>query len=298
MVITKFLSVFLVILLGYVFAKIAKPNTKQLAFLSKFLLWVFVPSLVISASYDLRNNWVESVGVAKVVGLTFVIQLSLIGMYLLFRKKTNKDHKKLLIVSALLMNCGYMGIPVSEAIGGDPLKILTIYYSVVYMPVIAIISEMVFSKNGLKNYLKNIYKEIYLIAVFIGVFLSYIPKESALNIIPEMFIKLGDMAPSLMLMLIGIQIASIKDKICWEAVEASAVRFVIGGVVVVVLLSFFGWSALERNLIIVESMMPLAILPLLIARKNNHEIKGFQSTIILSTAVYMVIYVFTIIYLK
>ncbi len=289
MIFLQFLSVFLIVLIGYVFGLLRKPKPEQVDLFSKIVLWVFVPAIVMTSTAGIRADWTEYNEVVKISIYTFGI-LAVLGIIYTRLRKTSRDHKRLLMISILLMNCGYLGIPVCESLGGMELRKAAIYYTVIYMPAIAVSSEMIFSKNGAWGYIKTMYKDIYIISIALGFLLSFIPVDNSMYFLVTFIRRLGDIAPTLMLLLIGLYFAQFKDPLSKQSVEATVVRFAAGAVTVIILLYFGTWTQMGRTTILVEVMTPLALLPYFIAVKNGFDIKGFQNAIIISTFAFMIYY--------
>ncbi len=289
MVFEKFFGVFAIVLIGYLFGKLRKPSMDQVDVFAKIILWVFVPAIVISSSASIRSNWNMASEVLLISILTFVFLLVIAVVYTRIRK-TSKEQKKLLMVTITLMNCGYLGIPVCESLGGPALRQGAVFYTVVYMPLIVIVSELTFAPQGVWYFLKKLYKDIYVLSVVVGLALSFIPQDAPVYFMIDFIGSIGDLAPSMMLILIGLYIALFKDPAGKEAWEATLLRNVSAVLVVLALSYFFSWSEQGQTLVIVQTMMPSALLPYFIAIKNGFKIKGFQASIILTTVVFMILY--------
>lgn len=123
-VVTQIAKLFLVLLLGVLLAKIGilDPHTKQ--HLTKLLLYVTTPLMMIDAFHDRMLMLEETPGNAPSVGRLFLVSfafyaaLMLLSLPLVWLIHAPKEDRRLYYFMTVFGNIGFMGFPIAEAVYG------------------------------------------------------------------------------------------------------------------------------------------------------------------------------------
>jgi predicted permease len=117
-VIVRVVILFLMIAAGYACGKLGAVSKRGAQQLTSILFYVVTPALII----DSLQNMIGKVSLQNLLtagGLAiFCMVVSILVSLLFFRKSTN-ERKKVLRFAAAYSNCGFMGLPLAQAVLGD-----------------------------------------------------------------------------------------------------------------------------------------------------------------------------------
>ncbi len=199
LVMKQLITMSLIALTGFIFAKIFKVEDSQQKILSKILLYLINPFMVVK-SFNLEFNADKLVQFAFVLVIALIIHavMILIGF---FSSKEQVDR-----LAVCFTNCGFIGIPLIRGVFGDEGVFYLMGYLVVFNVVIWTYGYYIMS--GSIN-LKKIITNPNIIAVVIGILIFCSPWT-----LPEFIAKpvtmIGDLNTAVSMLLIGILLANFK----------------------------------------------------------------------------------------
>ena len=199
LVMKQLITMSLIALTGFIFAKVFKVEDSQQKILSKILLYLINPFMVVK-SFNLEFNADKLVQFAFVLVIALIIHavMILIGF---FSSKEQVDR-----LAVCFTNCGFIGIPLIRGVFGDEGVFYLMGYLVVFNVVIWTYGYYIMS--GSIN-LKKIITNPNIIAVVIGILIFCSPWT-----LPEFIAKpvtmIGDLNTAVSMLLIGILLANFK----------------------------------------------------------------------------------------
>ncbi len=148
---------FLMIGVGFIISKKGLLTSDGAAQMTNLLLYIVTPCVIISSFESMEFNS-QSAG-ELLIAAGCAVATHVIGFVLgllIFRKSEKKD-KVTLVCSSALSNCGFMGIPMAEALVGGHGVFLTSVYIAVFNLFVWIVGYMMFTggKLNLKKAIIN-----------------------------------------------------------------------------------------------------------------------------------------------
>ena len=148
---------FIMILVGFVISKKGLLNGDGAMQMTNTLLYIVTPSVIISSfdSMEFSLKAASDLSVAAVCAvITHVIGFAI--PFIIFRKK-EKQLKNVLVCTTALSNCGFMGIPMAEAVLGERGVFLVSVYIAIFNIFVWTLSFAMFSagKFNVKKALIN-----------------------------------------------------------------------------------------------------------------------------------------------
>lgn len=125
------LILFIMIGVGFVISKRGLLNANGAAQMTNTLLYIVTPCIIIHSfeSMDFSKKTAGELTVAAVCAI--ITHLVGFGLAYLFFRKSEKKLRTLLICNAGLSNCGFMGVPMAEALlGGHGVFLVSVYIAI------------------------------------------------------------------------------------------------------------------------------------------------------------------------
>ena len=199
LVMKQLITMALIALSGFIFAKIFKVEESQQKFLSKLLLYFINPFMVVkSFNLDFDADKLVQLGFVFVIALVIHAVMILIGF---FSSKEEVDR-----LAICFTNCGFIGIPLIRGVFGDAGVFYLMGYLVVFN--ITIWTYGYYIMSGSIN-LKKIITNPNIIAVVLGIAIFCSPWT-----LPEFIARpvtmIGDLNTAVSMILIGILLANFK----------------------------------------------------------------------------------------
>ena len=199
LVMKQLITMSLIALGGFIFAKIFKVSEEQQKFLSKLLLYFINPFMVVK-SFNLEFDADKLVQ----LGFVFVVALVIHALMILLGFFSSKEQVDRLAVC--FTNCGFIGIPLIRGVFGDAGVFYLMGYLVVFN--ITIWTYGYYIMSGSIN-LKKIITNPNIIAVVLGITIFCSPWT-----LPEFIARpvtmIGDTNTAVSMLLIGILLANFK----------------------------------------------------------------------------------------
>ncbi len=276
------LPIFIVISLGVLFEKIKRPNFKTI---SDLTLYFFAPCLVFAGLLKAHDQIASFFPKA----LVFMVALTLLfwGISILFGHFLKLDVKRQSAFSlgTIMMNVGNYGLPlVLFAYGPEGLAYGVIVLVLFTFPLGTL--AIYIASRGRDNP-GRAFLEIFKIPLFYAVVLAALWRWLSLPM-PEFIFKTIDMVgqaaiPGL-LMLLGMQLARTRFKGDIKPVLSSSfLRLAVSPVIAFLLCLLLNIKGLPRNVLILQTSTPSAIIPLLYAVKYDTHPDMVAGSILVST---------------
>jgi malate permease and related proteins len=257
------LPVFLIILAGFTLEKTLRPDFRTLTDCS---LYLFTPALVFSSlmRQELRLDLAGNLFLFMLLYTATMLALSMAIARLL---RFDADTRSALALTTVVMNVGNYGLPLAYFAFGDAglkVSILTFVMFNIPLGTLAIVLAQG-NRAPLGQALRNTLR----IPIFHGVLLAMLFKAFGWHL-PDTLLRpcelLGQAAIPLMLVLLGMQLARTTHFGQPGFLTLSAaLRLVVAPLVAWLLTALLGFQGLTRDVVILQTSTPSAVLPLLYA---------------------------------
>lgn len=258
LVLNQLITMLIIGIGGFVFAKSFKVNDTQRKFLSKLLLYFINPCVVIQ-SFNKEFDAEKMKLLVFVFILSFIIHFIMIGIGILSSKNVLDK------LGVALTNCGFVGIPLIRGVFGDEGVFFLMGYLVVFN--IVVWTYGYYQLSGTIS-LKKIFTNPNIICVIAGIILYCLPFTLP-QIIAKPVSMIGDLNTATSMILLGILLADFKisegKEYSLSIVKFCLFRLFICGLVNIAVLYFvnkiFGFIPDVRMLcfvVLICSMCPAA----------------------------------------
>jgi len=276
------LPIFLIIALGVVFEKVKGPDFKSV---SDLTLFIMAPCLIFTGLLK---------GGAEVAGflpgaVAFMLAMTLIfwGMAVICGRFLGLDSqsRSAFSLTTIMMNTGNYGLPlVLFAYGPEGLSYAVIVMVLFTFPLGTL--AIYIASRGQDSPAKALI-EMFKVPLFHAIVLAAIWRGFSLPL-PEILFKaidiVGQAAIPGLLILLGMQLARTRFKGDLLAIASSSfLRLVISPLVAILLCYLFHIQGLPRNVLILQTSTPAAVIPLLYAVNYDTRPDMVAGTIFVST---------------
>lgn len=211
--------------------------------------------------------------IASAVSIAFMLVLSTLFVF------ATGLPKRGYIISLSSSNCGNMGIPLCLFAFGQPGMSLAIAYfavGTVYQFTVAL-----FISHGNMN-LVDLFRITFLWGIAAALFFILTNTAPPTWIMNTTELLAGVTIP-LMLLTLGASLATLKVVKLSKIVSIGFLKIALGMSVGIATASFFGFEGLERNVLIMQMSMPVAVFSYLLASKYNRNPDEVASLIFITT---------------
>jgi hypothetical protein len=255
------LPVFLIILSGFALEKLGRLDFRTLTYCS---LYLFSPCLVFATLMKRPVHFNLAIDLF-VFMLFYTAGLLAVAVVVGRLLKMEKDAQGALSLTTVMMNVGNFGLPLAYfAFGQEGLDVSVLTFIIFNIPLstLAIIIAQG-SRVPLRQALANTCK----IPIFHAVILAFLLKGAGI-VIPVFLLNpidlLGQAAVPLMLVLLGMQLARTRLLVQPGFLSlAAGIRLILAPLVAWGLAGLFDLNGMTRNVVILQTSTPSAVLPLL-----------------------------------
>lgn len=288
---TNFLTVgnqviilFVLMLSGYIANKKNIIKKETIPGLTNLVLYFVTPCVIINSfirKFD--ESMLSGLGITAL--FAFVIHLINIILALLFIRNKDKSRERVLRFGSIFSNCGYMALPLQQAILGDD----GVFFGAVYISVFNFICwsyGIILMSNETSNMsIKKIIFNPGVIGIVIGliVFIFSIPVPS---VIAQPIEYMASLNTPLAMIIVGYQLANtnllriFKDTSLYMAV---VLRIIIIPVITIIMLSLINIEKTVLVTAVIAASAPTAAITSMFAIKYRQDIDLSVSMISLST---------------
>ena len=276
------LPIFVIIVLGILFEKVKGPDFKSV---SDLTLFFFTPCLIFAGL--LKGHAEMAAFLPKAVAFMVALTLIFWGFSLVGGRLMGLDGRRqsAFSLTTIMMNTGNYGLPlVLLAYGPEGLSYGVIILVLFTFPLGTL--AIYIASRGRDNAAKALL-EMFKVPLFHSIILATVWRVFSLPM-PEIIFKAIDMVgqaaiPGL-LMLLGMQLARTKIKgDLLPIFSSSFLRLIISPFIAVLLCAILDIQGLPRNVLILQTSTPAAIIPLLYAINYDTHPEMVAGTILVST---------------
>lgn len=265
---SQIILMFLLMMIGFVINKLNFLHTVTADDLTRILLTIIGPSLIITAfekPFSVSRAWLLFFGgIAMIV--TYVIDI-LITKYL-FRNVHNLNLKRIVKYSSVYSNVGFLGIPLASSLFGS----VGVFFAVIAMAIFNIFNwshgVALFDSDKSKNIgdtVRHILFNPNIIAIILGLLL-FLTGIKLPNIIDQALGYVGSANTPLSMIIVGNSLGNLKinrQMINLPLVKALILRNVLFPIISIGILLGFGISGTEFSVLLLMSACPVASLGVL-----------------------------------
>jgi hypothetical protein len=263
--------VFSIVALGFVLGGFRLLDVKTISNLS---LWIAAPALIFTllAETDVGlRQWRELGG-----GVLFILALTAVAVWL-YRRRS--DAGRGLYLPVLFWNAGNMALPCAAlAFGPEGLRAAAIVF-VIVATLQAILGIWIAKGSG---GWREAFRLPLLYASVAGLTMS-LGEITLPKMILEPLSMLGHMAIPLMLLNLGLQLRLLQIDEVRHSLVAVALRIVLGGAAGYLYVELFSIDGVHRQVLLLESIMPAAVINILFAQRYDADASTVASAIVVGT---------------
>jgi len=255
------LPILFIVFIAILYDKVFKPSIEDVAKLS---IYLFTPIMVFDSfvHYNISFSLLLKPLVFMILYTYAIIFLaSFLGKFL----KLNENDRISFILSVSMLNIGNYGLPLIYFTFGKGAEEYSILYYIVFNISLSTIAVYLSSPHGSKGIIKNIMKIPIFLSVLIALAITTLMiklPESFMNSISLM--SLG--AIPLLTFVMGLQLSNIifKPAFIPVVVIATIIRLIISPLIAVCILYLLNINGIERDVALVQSSTPSAMVPLML----------------------------------
>ena len=284
-VLTQVIILLILMALGFILAKVRVLNDVSVKGITNLVLILVIPSVIIKSFAD--RDFSQSIFKKFLISfiLAFLIHILFIALsYLLIRSK-DKRREKILRLSAIFSNCGFMSLPLQEAVLGSD----GVFFGASFVAVFNLFmwSYGNFLMSGDKKYLlsKKAVLNPGVIGLVVG-FLIFVLSIPLPKVIYEPISYLSALNTPLPMIVIGFHLASsnllkaFKDKAClW----AMTLRLIVFPLATLGLTWIFGIRDAMLVSLAISASSPIAAATTMFAEKHEGDTALSANAVSLST---------------
>lgn len=276
--------VFGLVILGYL---VAKPLGLEARTLSRAAYYIFIPSFIFNV---ISSAEVQANAIVRMLGYTVLVHISIAVIGYLVARALGHSQKMIaaFVIIAVFGNVGNFGLPIIEfQLGSAAILPATIYFlGILTTAFIICVAVASYASDGQRSTLtavSSVLKTPALLAILPALL------ANSFNITPPLLLSrmttlLGNAMVPVMLLSLGVQLASNQRiRLTRDIVIASLIRLIGGALLAIVLVIPFGLTGIERGTGIIQAAMPAAVLCSIIALEYDIEPDFVTQTVLFST---------------
>lgn len=253
--------ILIIVLIAIVYDKIFKPEIEDIAKLS---IYLFTPIMVFNSFMHYNISFFVLMKPLEFM-LIYTFAIIFIGAIAGKLLKLNSDDRISFILSVSMLNIGNYGLPLIYFTFGKNAEEYSMLYYIVFNISLSTIAVYMSSPTGSKEIIKNMLK----IPIFFSVLLALVFTTFTIKL-PESFmnsISLMSLAGiPLLTFVMGLQLSNITFKPSYipAVVVATSIRLIISPFIALFVLYVININGLERDVALVQSSTPSAMVPLML----------------------------------
>lgn len=268
---------------AFVYNRLFHPDFREITNLA---LTVFTPVFVFDSL--VKENITLSMLGKPVLFMVLLTAAMMITAYIFaFILRAGENERISLILASSMINVGNFGLPLIYFTYGHKASVTAVLYFVAFNIPLSTVAIFVSSRE---KKIRNILKDIARIPIFYALVLSLVVTQFHIAIPSFMQKSLGLLSQAtipLMIFILGLQLAEIRIRWRFVAfiVPAVIIRLVLSPIIAIALFHVLGVTGLERNVAVLQTSAPAALLPLMYAIRFNRAPDLLAATIITSTVI-------------
>ena len=286
-------SVFLLMLVGYVFAKLAKPTEQARGLLGALVINVSVPASMLASVNNVDFDALKG-DIAALMLISAAIALVTLALCLpLSRLLEPRDRARRAVAQAALFfpNFGFLGWPVCRMLLGDTGLLYAMLSSIPLNVLMYAITPVLLGRANRdarvfdKKMLINLPVYAALTALTLMACGVKLPSEVA-----NVFGMLGDTQTPLAMMIVGMMLADARpvDVVSgWKPYAFSAIRLGLFPLIAFAALKWLGFSGLLLSVPVLLTVMPSATMSAVLAQRAGLDAVYASRLVVVSTLLSM-----------
>ncbi len=252
---------------------------------SSLIIYLFSPMLVL---HSMTYTALQPGDLLDIVGLALVLSviMSVIGFGAARLLKLDRRAESAFVMTIVLMNAGNYGIPLNEFAYGVPGADRAMVYYIASALLGNTYGVYLASRGtaSVRDSILNVFKLPLIYCFALGLVLNFAGVELPVPLERSSYL-LGSAAVPAMLTLLGMQLAraSLRGRIA-PVLASAGLRLLLAPAIALGLAVIFGITGLTRDVIIVESAMPTAVITSALAIQFDADGDFVASAILFSTA--------------
>jgi hypothetical protein len=277
------LPIFLIVALAFVYQRLARPDISSLANLAMSL---FAPIVIFDTLYSHR---LQPEKLADPLVFMVVLTVVLMAASYLTAKLAGAGSDDLVsfVLSCSMVNVGNFGLPLIFFAYGEPAEpYAALYFAVFSVPLSTVAIYLSSKERNLRRVLVDILK----IPIFHALVLALILSSMSVSL-PQSVEKsvglLADAGVPLLIFILGLKLATIEVKLgFWRLILlAVCLRLIVSPIISYYTFDLMGSTGVARQVGIVQTSAPSALLPLMYAIRFNRS-PDLLAAIILATTLF------------
>lgn len=288
-VIKEIIALFLIIIVGFYAGKKKIIDETISNGLSKILLQISTPLLIISSfSFTFTSDMAQNIVKAFVYAIIIFIITPLLVKPLFIKIKGGK--KDILQFAMVFSNCGFMGFPIVQSVFGNEGVIYASIFNMIFNIFIWTYGVMLFNvKNSPKGML-GLLKNPGIIAAFIGIIIMVFSINIP-SILLDTMKMVGGLTTPISMLIIGSLLSRTELKKLFKDMSlyyGAVIKLIFVPVVLFLVARLFKEDSLVIRTYILIQAMPVAAMTSLFAESFNKE-KEYSALIISISSLFSVI---------
>ncbi|MDV4151973.1 AEC family transporter [Clostridium sp. AL.422] len=288
-ILSKIISLFLIILVGGYGTKRNIINEEVNKGLRRILLEITLPLLVINSfSFEFSDGMGRNVLMAFIYSVVFMI-VGIIISYI-FLTPLKGDKKKILHFANVFSNCGFIGFPIINSLYGAEGVVYTSIFNMVFTITLWTYGVMIFSDKMSKENIKKFLLNPAIIAVYLGIpmMLFNIKLPSFLL---DTIKNVGDMTAPISMIIVGSILSKVRIKEVFKEFSiyyGALIKLIIIPLVLLLIKKALNENTTIINTIIIIQAMPAAAMTSIFAADFDKE-KEYASIVVFITTLLSII---------
>lgn len=272
--IENILSIVLMVALGYFLKRKDIVNTSDVEVLNKLVMNLFLPSLVFLAIFNADSSYFLNLSLLPLFNIAIGIIMGVIS-FVIFNKILGYDLKKTLsvVVVCAIMNTAFLGFPVTLGTYGQIGLLNAVFFDMGTSIMFILLSLLFINIFGgsLKDTIIDVLKFPVLIALILGIIANLINLNLDFLVVDVLSYLSAAAIPVIMIALgISLNFKTIKTNsyIASYTILSKLIIAPIIALIIIITLNTTGLlniGELTKNIILLESAMPSAMLALTLA---------------------------------
>lgn len=288
---TNVLLCLLFVIPGYIVCKMKKASANHLKTMSAVLLYAGTPCMISNSFLSIKYTPEGFLNLVLFFIIVTVIQtVFILGLYFIFRKKTENGKYRVLTVGSALGNVGYFGLPLVQAVFKSP-EVMA--YSSIYVVsmnlILFTLGVYLLTKRKDLITIKSALFNPATLGLAVGLFFyltgfnKLIPAD---NILFNFIETMSKLTLPLSMIILGIRLASMKLKsifTCSYAYMLAVGKLIVYPLFAYLLVVFLPLSSVIKAVVLVLSATPCAASVMTIAELYENEEETSANSVMMTT---------------
>lgn len=275
------LPIFVVIGLGYAFARRTLPDIRVL---SRLTFFIFSPSLVFVSLVESNIDGGELLQISAYV-VTVTLIMGALAWFAARALRLSPVQTAGFLLATMFVNAGNYGLGVTRLAFGVDAEARAVIYFVTSSVLVYTLGVLIATgfKGGWRGVIKQLFSMPHIYALSAALLIRTTGWTVPRPVLDGLDFPARAAIP-MMLVLLGMQLAHARVGEYWKpALASSGLRLIVAPVLALALAVVFNLSGPARQAGILEASMPAAVINTLIATEFDAEPKLVTGTVVLST---------------